>query len=90
MSRLRKCKHNTIHFRFDMPVNPDGVFCGNLTVEGYGCMEGHKYSADIDSVEYEGAEIKPVLELHGGMKLIDAAAEHHVEGLFQLNQLQVA
>lgn len=79
----RKCTHNTRHFRFDMPVNPDGIFCGNVTVEGYGCIQGNKYNADIDSVEYEGTEIKPVLELLGGMEMIDAAAENHVHSMFQ-------
>lgn len=83
---MRKCTHNTRHFRFDMPVNPDGVFCGNITVEGYGCMTGNKPNADIDSVEYEGAEIKPVLELMGGMDKIDAAAEEYVRSMFEIKK----
>lgn len=78
----RKCTHNTRHFTFEMPVNQTGRFCGTLTVEGFGCQQGHKFNADIDSVEYEGLEIKPVLELLGGMDQIDAAAENHVKEMF--------
>lgn len=78
----KKCTHDTIQFMFDMPVNQTGIFCGNLTIEGFGCQQGHRYNADIDSVEYEGTEIKPVLELLGGMAKIDAAAEAHVKELF--------
>jgi len=73
-----------------MPVNQEGINCGYLTVEGYGCFEDGKYNADIDSVEYEGTEIKPVLELLGGMKKIDDKAEEHVKELFAESQLQLA
>lgn len=87
---MKKCNHGTRHFCFDMPVNKDGLFCGNLTVSGFGCLVNGKPNADIDSVEYEGTEIKPVLELMGGMLTIDAAAEHHVAGLFDESELQAA
>lgn len=85
---MKKCKHNTVHFRFDMPVNDGRLFCGNLSVEGFGCLEHGKPNADIDSVEYEGVDIKPVLELLGGMEKIDAAATSHVAGLFEDTQIE--
>lgn len=85
-----KHKPNTTYFRFEMPVNSNGTFMGNLTIEGYGSLEGRKIIADIDSVCYENAEIKPVLELLGGMQQIDAAAENYVSDLFQETQLHIA
>ena len=83
-------KPNTTYFRFEMPVTSNGTFMGNLTIEGYGCMEGRKIIADIDSVCYENTEIKPVLEIFQGMTEIDAAAHTYVCDLFQETQLPVA
>ncbi len=89
MARIKKCKKDTIYFRFDMPVNHEGENHGNLTIEGYGCMEGQKSMADIDSIEYEGTEIKPVLELMGGMFKIDAKAAEYVKELFEDAQVRI-
>jgi hypothetical protein len=75
----KKCKGQAEHFSFQMEVNPSGMNCGFLNIEGFGCIENGKANADIDSVEYEGTEIKPVLELLGGMYGIDTAAEQYVK-----------
>ena len=83
MAQTKNCKNRTRHFVFDMPVNNEGVFCGNMTIEGFGCKRNGHVDADIDSIEYEGTEIKPVLEMMGGMELIDATARNHVSQLFE-------
>ncbi|MEO9145064.1 MAG: hypothetical protein ABI237_05855 [Ginsengibacter sp.] len=86
----KKHKPNTTYFRFEMPVTSNGTFLGNLTIEGYGCLDGRKIIADIDSVCYENTEIKPVLEIFQGMVQIDAAAQNYVEDLFLETQLEIA
>lgn len=90
MSRNRKCKHGAIYFRFDYPLSSQGVFFDNLTIDGYGCMEGGIAREDVDSVEYRGTEVKPLLEIFGGMHEIDGAAAAHVKELFEITQLQIA
>lgn len=80
---MRKCNHGAEPFTFEMPLNKNGLFIGNLLVEGFGCKENGKCNADVDNVFYNNIEIKPVLEVLGGMAMIDAAASNHVESMFQ-------
>lgn len=87
--RKRKCKHGTTYFRFDFPLSSEGVFFDNLTIDGYACMEGPVVYADIDSIEFRGVEVKPLLEILGAMYEIDLAAEDHAKGLFEISQLQI-
>jgi len=73
-----------------MPLTSEGVFFDNITIDGYGCNDEGKPQADIDSIEFRGVEVKPLLEILGGMKEIDAAAEDHVKGLFEISQIDKA
>jgi len=79
----RKCKQGAEPFTFEMPLTKNNLFIGNLLVEGFGCKENGRFNADIDQVFYNNIEIKPVLEVLGGMSQIDAAAENHVESMLQ-------
>lgn len=89
MSRKRKCTHGSVYFRFELPLTSEGVFFDNLTIDGYGCRNLNGMAeADIDSVEFQGVEVKPLLEILGGMHEIDAAAEDHVRGLFEISQIK--
>ena len=90
MAHLRKCKHGSIYFRFDLPLTSEGVFFDNLTIDGYGCIENGKPCADIDSVEYRGVEVKPLLEIFGTMHEVDSSAADHVKGMFEISQLELA
>jgi hypothetical protein len=87
----RKCNHGAEPFTFEMPLTSNGLFIGNLLVEGFGCKQNGKCNADIDNVFYNNVEIKPVLEVLGGMAAIDAAAENHVQSMFEpVKELAVA
>jgi len=88
MPRQHKHNHGSIYFRFDFPLTSQGVFFDNLTIDGYGCIEHGQPQADIDSIEYRGVEVKPLLEIMGGMQQVDAAATDHVRGLFETTQIQ--
>lgn len=79
----RNCKPGAESFTFEMPLNSNGLFIGNLLIEGFGCKENGKCNADIDHVFYENLDIKPVLEVLGGMTEIDAAATNHVKSMFE-------
>lgn len=88
---MRKCNQGAEPFTFEMPLNKNGLFVGNLLVEGFGCKANGKYEADVDNVFYNNVEIKPVLEVLGGMNQIDAAAANHVESMFEeKEQLELA
>lgn len=78
----RKCNHGAESFTFEMPLNSNGLFIGNLLVEGFGCKENGKFNADIDNVFFDNVDIKPVLEKLGGMDQVDAAAANHVQSMF--------
>lgn len=84
---MRKCNQGAVPFTFEMPLNKNGLFFGNLLIEGFGCKENGKYNADIDHVFFENTEIKPVLEVLGGMAEIDAAATNHVESMLEEKEL---
>ncbi len=88
MGRIIKCRHGSIYFRFDMPLTSEGVFFDNLTIDGYGCVVNGRPQADIDSVEYRGVEVKPLLEILGGMHQVDSAAFDHVKRLFEISEVQ--
>lgn len=85
----RKCNQGAESFTFEMPLNSNGLFVGNLLVEGFGCKQNGRCVADIDNVFYNNIEIKPILEVLGGMVQIDAAAENHVQSMFE-PQLAIA
>jgi hypothetical protein len=78
-----KSKQGSNYFRFDYPLTSQGIFFDNLTIEGYWCMENEKPSVDIDSVQYRDTEVKPLLEIFGGMQEVDMAAEAHVRGIIE-------
>lgn len=85
---MKKCNHGATPFSFEMPLTKNGLFFGNLLVEGFGCKENGKFNADVDNVLYNNVEIKPVLEVFGGMNEVDAAAENHVTEM--LSELEPA
>ena len=80
---MRKCNQGALPFTFEMPLTRNGLHVGDLLVEGFGCKENGKFNADIDNVFFNNIEIKPILEVLGGMDQIDAAAENHVESMFE-------
>ena len=80
---MKKCNPGALPFSFEMPLTKNGLFFCNLLVEGFGCKEDGKFNADVDNVLYDNVEIKPILEVFGGMKEIDAAAENHVQSMFE-------
>lgn len=84
---MKKCNHGAEPFSFEMPLTKNGQFFGNLLIEGFGCKENGKCSADIDNVFFENVEVKPLLEVFGGMNEIDAAAKNHVQSMFQVPEL---
>lgn len=70
---------------------------GDLTVEGVGYYdpsisrldtEHSRYDADIDFVKWNGADIKPVLELSGMMDDIADATVQYIATLFQAGSLK--
>lgn len=84
---MRKCNPGAEPFTFEMPLNKNGLFIGNLLVEGFGCKQHGKSNADIDNIFYNNVDIKPMLEVLGGMEQIDAAAENHVKSMFEEPEL---
>lgn len=80
---MGKCNPGAEPFTFEMPLNINGLLIGNLLVEGFACQDGGKAVADIDNVFYNNEDIKPVLEVLGGMGPVDAAAENHVQSMFE-------
>lgn len=83
MSRTKKCPQRTKPFSFELPVSDGAIGYGHVTIEGFACMHNGKPVADIDRVEYEGVDIKPVLEIMQGMQAIDEATEQYVKTLFE-------
>lgn len=80
---MNKCNQGAEPFTFEMPLIRNGLRVGDLLVEGFGCKQHGKCVADIDNVFFNNIEIKPILEVLGGMEQIDAAAENHVESMFE-------
>lgn len=86
-------KNTTRDFRFFFPLKHKVVrdlkimteHVGNLEVEGVGYFNPSasrldifdRYSVDIDFVKWNGADIKPVLEVTGGMdEIIEASIRY--------------
>lgn len=49
-----------------------------------------RWTADIDYVKYQGVDIRPIMEVTGGMEEIYDAAEKHAATLFEDAQSKVA
>lgn len=86
-------KNATKDFRFSFPLKHKVVrdltivteHVGDLQVEGVGYFNPSasrldifdRYSVDIDYVKWNGSDIKPVLEITGGMdEIIEASIRH--------------
>lgn len=98
-------KNTTRDFRFFFPLKHKVVrdlkivteHVGELQVEGIGYFNPSasrldifdRYSVDIDFVKWNGADIKPVLEVTGGMDEIIEASIRYFAGSFE-NELNHA
>jgi hypothetical protein len=79
-------KHKVVR---DMKIITETV--GELTVEGVGYFYPSapvhdpfdRYAADIDFIRWNGCDIKQVLEVTGGLDLIEEAAVRYVASLFE-------
>ena len=86
-------RNTTKYFRFQFPLKHKVVrdlkiitdHIGDLEVEGVGYFDPSasmldifdRYSVDIDFVKWNGADIKPVLEVTGGMdEIIEASVRY--------------
>ena len=92
-------KNTTKEFRFYFPLKQKVVrdlkivteHVGNLEVEGVGYFNPSasrldifdRYSVDIDFVRWNGADIKPVLEVTGGLEEIIEASVRFVAHDFE-------
>lgn len=83
MSRTKKCAQMTRPFSFELSISDGTIGYGSVTIEGFACMHNGICLADIDRIEFEGVDIKPVLEMMQGMQIIDDAAEKYVKTLFE-------
>lgn len=80
-------KHKVVR---DMKIVTEHV--GDLQVEGVGYFDPSasqldifdRYSVDIDFVKWNGTDIKPVLEITGGMDEIIEASIRYVASEFEL------
>lgn len=86
-------------FQFDFPLRKKEVRdlrivtvdVGSLRVIGTGCLNPYassldpfsRYAAEITSVDWMGQDIKPVLEVTGGMEEIQEEALRFVAYLFE-------
>jgi hypothetical protein len=98
-------KNTTRDFRFFFPLKHKVVrdlkivteHVGDLQVEGVGYFNPSasrldifdRYSVDIDFVKWKGTDIKPVLEVTGGMDEIVEASIRYFAGAFE-NELNHA
>ena len=92
-------KNTTKDFRFSFPLKHKVVrdlkivteHVGNLQVEGVGYLNPSasrldifdRYSVDIDFVKWNGNDIKPVLEITGGMDEIIEASIRYFASSFE-------
>lgn len=92
-------KSSTREFRFYYPLKHKVVRdlkivteqVGELQIEGTGYFNPSasrldifdRYAVDIDFVKWNGADIKPVLEVTGGMDEIIEASIRHFAGRFE-------
>lgn len=96
---MQTMRHTTKEFRFPYPLRHKVVrdlkivteHVGNLEVEGRGYFDPSassldifdRYSVDIDFIRWNGTDIKPVLEVTGGMEEIIEAAVRHLAREFE-------
>ena len=89
----------TKEFRFSYPLKIKVVrdlkiiteHVGDLEVEGIGYFDSSaslldifdRYSVDIDFIRWNGADVKPVLEVTGGMEDIIEASVRHFANAFE-------
>lgn len=99
-------KNTTKDFRFSFPLKHKVVrdlkivteHIGDLQVEGVGYFNPSasrldifdRYSVDIDFVKWNGADIKPVLEITGGMDEIVEASVRYFASEFEHDLGQAA
>lgn len=99
-------RNTTKEFRFYFPLKHKIVrdlkivtdHVGDLQVEGVGYFNPSasrldifdRYTVDIDFVRWNGADIKPVLEITGGMDEIIEASIRYVANEFEDNMEQAA
>jgi hypothetical protein len=92
-------KNTTRDFRFHFPLKHKVVRdlkivteqVGDLEVEGVGYFNPSasrldifdRYAVDIDFVRWNGTDIKPVLEVTGGLEEIIEASVRHFAGEFE-------
>lgn len=92
-------KNTTTDFCFFFPLKQKVVRdlkivteqVGDLEIEGVGYFDSSasmldifdRYSVDIDFVRWNGTDIKPVLEITGGMDEITEAAVRHFAQSFE-------
>lgn len=92
-------RNTTNDFRFSFPLKHKVVrdltivteYVGDLQVEGVGYFNPSasrldlfdRYSVDIDFVKWNGSDIKPVLEITGGMDEIIEASIRFFAGEFE-------
>lgn len=83
--------HGSRHFMFELPQHsPTGIYLHTLTVEGWGCKKDGYIDADIDKVYLHNEDVKPLLEINGGMILIDQAATEYVRSMYRTKLRKVA
>ena len=99
-------KNTTRDFRFSFPLKHKVVrdlkivteYVGDLQVEGVGYFNPSasrldiydRYAVDIDFVRWNGTDIKPVLEVTGGMEEIIEASVRYFASSFENGMKQAA
>lgn len=87
-------KHKVVR---DLKIVTEHV--GDLVVEGFGYFDPSvsvlsniedRYAADIDFVKWNGADIKPVLEVCGGLEEIEEATIRHLATVFEQKNIEKA
>jgi hypothetical protein len=87
-------KHKVVR---DLKIVTEHV--GDLVIEGLGYYDSsanilsnieERYAADIDFVKWNGVDIKPVLEVCGGLEEIEEATIRHLASLFESKEEAVA
>ena len=72
MTHLKKCPNGSHPFEFEFKqYSHKGEFIHTLLISGFGCKKQGYYDADIDLVLMDNVSIKPLLEINGGMILLD-------------------
>ena len=81
------CPQGSEPFSFEyQQKTKHGIFMHTLLIEGFACMKEDKPEADIDRVYLNNEDVKPLLEVNGGMTLIDIEATKYVTELLEQKQ----